>query len=64
MKVQIIIGSTRPGRVSDRIGHWVANEVERHAEVEVVDLKDYDLPFLDEAVSPQYNPDRQPNAVR
>lgn len=63
MKLQIIIGSTRPGRVSDRIGKWVAGEAKNlpECEVEILDLKDYDLPFLDEPISPQYNPNRQPN---
>src|ERR1035438_10542452 len=61
MKIQIILGSTRPGRVVERVGKWVAaaaQEVEGF-EVEVVDLADYDLPFFDEPISPRYNPDRK-----
>ena len=63
MKLQIIIGSTRQGRVSDKVGQWVANEAKNlgDGDVEIVDLKDYELPFFDEAVSPQYNPDRKPS---
>jgi NAD(P)H-dependent FMN reductase len=63
MKLQVIIGSTRPGRVSDRIAKWVVAEAKKlpDTEVEIVDLADYKLPFLDEPVSPQYNPDRKPN---
>jgi NAD(P)H-dependent FMN reductase len=30
-------------------------------EVELVDLADYKLPFLDEPISPRYNPNRSPN---
>jgi NAD(P)H-dependent FMN reductase len=62
MKVQIIVGSTRQGRVTDKVAQWVANEAANLADttIEVVDLKDYPLPFFDEAVSPQYNPNRQP----
>jgi NAD(P)H-dependent FMN reductase len=62
MKVQIIIGSTRPGRVTDRVAKWVANEAHNLAdtEVELVDLADYQLPFLDEPISPQFNPQRKP----
>jgi NAD(P)H-dependent FMN reductase len=65
MKLQVILGSTRPGRVSDRIAKWVAAEAKNleNTEVEVVDLLDYPLPFLDEPISPQYNPNRKPNAV-
>jgi NAD(P)H-dependent FMN reductase len=62
MKVQIIIGSTRPGRVTERIAKWVASEARGLTGVaaELVDLKDYALPFFDEAIPPQYNPNRTP----
>ncbi len=63
MKIQIILGSTRPGRVGERVTKWVeaaAKEV-KDFEVEVVDLADYVMPFLDEATSPRFNPDRKPN---
>jgi NAD(P)H-dependent FMN reductase len=65
VKLQIIVGSTRPNRVSDRVAKWVAAEASGLPEssVEILDLKDYDMPFLDEPVSPQYNPERQPNKV-
>ncbi len=63
MKLQIIVGSTRPGRVSDRVARWVKNEAENlnETEVEILDLQDYDLPMLDEPISPQFNPERKPN---
>ncbi len=62
MKLQIIIGSVRQGRISDRVGKWVGTEARTidGVEVEVVDLADYPMPLFDEAISPQYNPDRQP----
>lgn len=62
MKVQIIIGSTRPGRQSDKLAKWVANHTNAVAslDVEIVDLKDYDLPLFNEPSSPQYTPDRKP----
>ena len=65
MKVQIIIGSTRPGRVSDRVAAWVASEVGAmtNTKVEVLDLADFNLPFFDETVSPQYNQNRTPNEM-
>ena len=63
MKLQIIIGSTRPGRISDRLAKWVGNEARNLADTtgELVDLADYNLPMFDEAISPQYNPDRKPS---
>lgn len=63
MKLQVIIGSTRPGRVSDRIAKWVEDEAKNlpNTKVEILDLTDFELPFLDEPISPQYNPERKPN---
>lgn len=63
MKVQVIVGSTRPNRVSEKVAKWVALEAKELTDtsVEMVDLADYDLPFLDEPISPQYNPERKPN---
>lgn len=59
-KIAIIVGSTRQGRQSHRLAKWVANHLGKKADVEVLDLIDYPMPFLDEAISPRYNPDRKP----
>lgn len=59
-KIAVIIGSVREGRSSDRLAKWVANEARKSADVEILDLKNYPMPFMDEAISPRYNPDRQP----
>lgn len=48
LKVGIILGSTREGRVSPQVGKWLlekANE-RQDAYYELVDIKDFDLPFL------------------
>ena len=62
MKLQVIIGTVREGRVTDRLGKWVAAEAKNLPDttVEIVDLLDYPMPFFDEAVSPRYNPERKP----
>lgn len=62
MKLGIVIGSVRQGRVSDKMAKWVAAATVKNAdvEVEIIDLMDYKLPFFDEAISPQFNPDRKP----
>jgi NAD(P)H-dependent FMN reductase len=64
MKLQIIVGSSRPGRVSDKVAEWTAAAAKTidGTEVEIVDLADHVLPLFDEAGSPQYNPERKPNA--
>jgi NAD(P)H-dependent FMN reductase len=63
MKLHIIIGATRQGRVSDRVGKWVQSEASKleGVDAELLDLRDYPMPFFDEAISPQYNPDRKPS---
>lgn len=65
MKFQIIIGSTRPGRQTPKLAKWVTNHTKKLTgiEAEIIDLADYQLPLLDEPVSPQYNPERKPNQV-
>jgi len=54
LKLNIIIGSTRPGRVGPVIGQWVKELAEKHGkfQVELVDLVDFNLPLLDEAAHP------------
>ncbi len=51
-KVGIILGSTRPGRNGAAVANWVRDIASKRtdAEFELVDLKDYNLPLLDEAV--------------
>ncbi len=63
MKIQIVIGSTRTGRIAERVAKWVANSAtgQPNFEVELVDLANYDMPYFDEAISPQFNRDRQPS---
>lgn len=62
MKVQVIVGSVRENRVTDKAAKWVASEAAKLTDVqaEVVDLIDYPMPLFNEGVSPRYNPDRKP----
>lgn len=63
LKVAVILGSTRPGRNGEAVAQWVyetAKKRSNDAEFEYVDIKDFDLPLLDEPVPPsrgQYNKD-------
>ncbi len=54
VKLAIIIGSTRPGRIGEGVGKWVYEIAGKRtdASFELIDLKDYDLPLLDEPVPP------------
>ena len=58
-KIAVIIGSTRQGRMTDRLAKWAAKEVSKRAEVEVLDLRDFPMPFIDESISPRFNPERR-----
>lgn len=60
-KIAVIVGSTREGRQTDKLANWAAKEIAKKAEVEVLDLRDYPLPFFDEPVPPRYNPARTPS---
>jgi NAD(P)H-dependent FMN reductase len=53
-KIAVIIGSTRPGRNGEAVAKWVYGIAKRRtdADFELVDLKDYNLPHLDEPVPP------------
>lgn len=50
LKIGIILGSTREGRVSPQVGAWVKGiaDSRNDAEYEIVDIKDYRLPLLGE----------------
>ncbi|QEO08981.1 NADPH-dependent FMN reductase [Protaetiibacter larvae] len=52
LRIGIIIGSTRPGRVGDQVANWVQTHASRlsDAQYEIVDLAEVNLPFLDEGI--------------
>ncbi len=56
LHIKVIAGSTREGRFSDKAAAWIAGELAKHegVVVEVLDLRDYAMPFFNEAVSPSY----------
>lgn len=62
MKLQVIVGSVRENRVTDKAAKWVTNEATKLADTqaELVDLIDYPMPLFNEGTSPRYNPDRKP----
>ena len=53
LKIGIILGSTRPGRKGDQVAKWVLEQASKRdsATYELVDLADFALPHLDEAIS-------------
>ena len=53
-KIGIILGSTRPNRSGEQVAMWVHDLASRRsdAEFELIDLRDYPLPHLDEPLPP------------
>ncbi|MGZ4279573.1 MAG: NADPH-dependent FMN reductase [Solirubrobacteraceae bacterium] len=54
--LRIVIASTRPGRVGLPVAHWFTGIAEAHRgfDVEVSDLAELDLPFMDEPRHPRF----------
>jgi NAD(P)H-dependent FMN reductase len=50
------------GRHTDKLAKWVAAELKGKSDVELVDLRDFPIPFFNEEISPRYNPDRKTDA--
>jgi NAD(P)H-dependent FMN reductase len=55
-RIGIILGSTRPNRNGEQVAKWVYNIASHRsdAEFELVDLRDYPLPHLDEPLPPSF----------
>ena len=53
--LQIIIASTRPGRVGEPVADWFSARARQHGgfELDVVDLAELALPFMDEPNHPR-----------
>ena len=66
LRIGIVLGSTRTGRFADRPAAWLAEIAARREDlaVELVDLRDYPLPFFDEPKSPLREPSKHEVAVR
>src|SRR3989344_202706 len=56
LHIKVIAGSTRQGRFSDKAAAWIAEEIEKQkgVTVEVLDLRDYAMPFFNEPMSPSF----------
>ena len=65
LRTGIILGSTRQGRFADRPARWLLELAARRTDLapELVDLRDYPLPFFDEPKSPLRAPSQHPVAV-
>ncbi len=56
INIKIIVGSTRIGRFSDKAAAWIFEEIKKEQNViaEIIDLRDYPMPFFNELESPAF----------
>lgn len=64
-RIGVVIGSTRPTRFADKPAQWIFDLASARSdwEVEMVDLRDFDLPFFDEVASNLWMPSKDARAV-
>lgn len=53
-KIGIVLGSTRQGRLSDKIAREISTSLSKRSDVmcEILDLKEFQLPFFEDEVAP------------
>lgn len=66
LRIGLIVGTTREGRFADKPANWLFELASKRgdAEYELVDLRDYPLPFFDEPRSPMFLPPKSEVAKR
>ncbi|QDE41298.1 NAD(P)H-dependent oxidoreductase [Luteibacter pinisoli] len=65
-KIALIIGSTRAARFADVPAQWMLKQAQAREDMDVqlLDLRDFSLPFFDEVASSAWVPSQSPEAVR
>lgn len=63
LKIAIILGSTRPNRNGEAVARWVHGLAQRRkdAQYELIDLREVNLPLLDEPVPPSMHKYSKPH---
>src|SRR3989338_10334075 len=54
IKIKIIMGSTRQNRFSEKPANWIFEEAKKleSVDADLLDLRDYVMPFFDDPMSP------------
>ena len=65
IKIKVIVGSTRQNRFSEKPAQWIFEETKKleGVEAELLDLRDYQMPFFDEPMSPSMAKGQYSNEV-
>ena len=65
-RIAVIISSTRSTRFADKPAQWILKQAQARGDmdVELIDLRDFQLPFFDEKATNRWLPSENPEAVR
>ncbi|MBU1334974.1 MAG: NAD(P)H-dependent oxidoreductase [Alphaproteobacteria bacterium] len=65
-RIGIVISTTREGRFGERVARWVTDLAAGRTDIttEIVDLRDYPLPFFESVASPRFVPIDTPEAKK
>jgi NAD(P)H-dependent FMN reductase len=65
LKIGVILGTIRQGRFGEKPARWILGELNKHPDIEaeLLDLRDYPMPFFDEPVSPGWISEPYKNEV-
>ncbi|RYF47139.1 MAG: NAD(P)H-dependent oxidoreductase [Cytophagaceae bacterium] len=66
LKIAIIISTTRQTRFADKPASWLMNLAQKRSDMkfELLDLRDFPMPFFDEVASNAYAPSKNETAQR
>lgn len=64
--IGIVIGSTREGRFGEKPAHWIHDIAAKREDiaVQLIDLREYPMPFFEEAAAPSWAPVKNAAAQR
>ena len=64
--IAIVIGTTRPNRLGDKPARWIHSIAKSRSDIapELIDLREWPLPFFDEAATTQWMPSKNEVAQR
>ena len=63
LKIAVVLGSTRPGRIGANVAKWITELAgkRKDATFELVDIADFNLPLLDESIPAMYGQYEKPH---
>ena len=66
LNIAVIVGTTRDSRFADKPAKWIFDlaSTRDNLNVELVDIKDFDLPFFNEPASNAWMPSSDPAAIK